>query len=529
MLTTKFLSLAVLAIAFLALAAHRLFVSKRYSNLLGLVAVIAFGASYALFDQTIAIQVTKAKLLNWLDLDQLKKINGSLFWLSVAYFCNALIKHFVYPRRLTLEGDSKVPLLIQYLVTALVYLSAVILIVGLVYGQSITGLITASGAILLVIAYSARAQIDEVFAGLAININAPFEKGDLIQLNDEWGYVREIDWRSITYLDMDNNSVVVPNTKLAASKIRNLDRPRSLTRRVLHIRVEYNVPPRVVIDQCEAAMNECPHIVPHPWQFVCHVDNDEKGMQYRIHFYVRHFDDWWLASDEFMNAVWYRFARNGIRFAQQRKLNFNSADDAARSLPGSAYDDATWRSLVERFNQVPMFEGMTPKDMEELARSAELHIIGPPEKIIRAGSTRSSMFLIASGSADVFEVDENEKETLMATVGESETLGLMALLTGSPQKTTIRAKEECAVWEISSDSLHALFDRKPEIMEAIAASVARWQAEEDDAINAIAMSRQQEKQFIKQHTDRLSNRIAKFFQREVKQEESNGGEEYTNF
>jgi len=274
-------------------------------------------------------------------------------------------------------------------------------------------------------------------------------------------------------------------------------------------------------------MKECPHIVPHPWQFTSYLEADEKGMRYRLHFYIRHFDDWWLASNELMNAVWYRFARNGIRFAQQRKLNFNSADEAERSLPDSAYDDATWRTLVERFNQVPMFEGMTSKDMEELARSAEFHIIGPPERIIKAGSMRSSMFLIASGVADVYQVDENGIETLMATVGESETLGLMALLTGSPQKTTIRAKEECAVWEIGSDSLHALFDRKPDVMEAIAESVARWQAEEEDAINEIEMNRQQEKLFIQQRTTRLSNRIAGFFKREVKQEDS--GEEYTNY
>ncbi|MFQ3243649.1 MAG: small-conductance mechanosensitive channel/CRP-like cAMP-binding protein [Arenicella sp.] len=527
MLTTKFLPLAVLALALLALVLQRLFFSKRYSNVLGLIAAISFGLGFTLFDQIIAPEIMKVEQLAWINLDQLKKVNGALFWLSVAYFCNALVKHFVYPRRLTWEGDSKVPLLMQYLVTVLIYLAATVCIVGLIYGQSITGLITASGAVLLIIAYSARALIDEVFAGIAININAPFEKGDLIQLNDEWGYVKEVDWRSITYLDMDNNNVVVPNTKLAASKIRNLDRPRSLTRRVLHIRVEYNVPPKVVIDQCQAAMKECPHIVPHPWQFTSYLDADEKGLRYRLHFYVRHFDDWWLASDELMNAVWYRFARNGIRFAQQRKLNFTNADDAKRSLPDSAYDDATWRTLVERFNQVPMFEGMTPKDMEELARSAELHIIGPPEKIIESGSTRSSMFLIASGAADVYQVDENGIETLMATVGEFETLGLMALLTGSPQKTTIRAKEECAVWEIGSESLHVLFDRKPEIMEAIAKSVARWQAEEDDAINAIEMNRQQEKLFIQQRTNRLSNRIAGFFKREVKPEDT--GEEYTNY
>lgn len=527
MFTTKFVSLGLLALLFCGLLSHRLFVSNRYTNLLGLVAVITFGSSYAFYDHTVGVIIQSQSALSWVNDASLHRLFGSLFFISIAYFINALIQYFVYPRRLTWEGDSKVPLLMQYLVTVLLYLVAMILVVGFVFDQSITGLMAASGAVVLVIGYSARSMVDEIFAGLAINIKAPFEKGDLIQLNEEWGYVKEIDWRSITYLDMDNNYVVVPNTKLAASKIRNLDRPTSITRRIVYIRVEYNIPPKVVIDECNAAMSECPKIIPHPWNFTAYYDSDEKGMRYRAHFHVKHFDDWWLGSDQFINALWYRFARKGIRFAHQRKLNFMTQEDELRGMPESAFDDANWRALVDRFNQVPIFEGMTQDDTEEIARLAKLRIIGPPEKIIHAGSKRSSMFLIAFGSADVFEVDEFDNETLMATVGESETLGLMSLLTGSPQRTTIRAKEECAVWEISSDSLHALFDRKPEIMESIASSVAIWQTEEEDAIKNIAMNRQQEKLFLQRRTDRLSDRIAGFFQREIKQDES--GEEFTNY
>ena len=504
-----------------------MFVSNRYTNLLGLVAVVALGSSYAFYHQTIGSLIQTVDALAWLKPLGLRKIFGALFFISIAYFINALIQHFVYPRRLTLEGDSKVPLLIQYFVTMLMYLVAVIAIVGVVFDQSIIGLMAASGAVVLVLGYSTRSMLDEIVSGLAINIKAPFEKGDLIQLNDEWGYVKEIDWRSITYLDMDNNYVVIPNTKLAASKVRNLDRPTPVTRRVIYIRVEYNIPPQVVINECDMAMQECPKIIPHPHNFTCYYDSDETGVRYRAHFHVRSFDDWWLGSDQFLNALWYRFARKGIRFAHQRKLNFMNKEDELKMMADSAYNDANWRALVERFDQAPMFEHMASDDIEEIARLATLHIVGPPEKIIRAGSKRSSMFLIASGSADVFEVDEFENETLMATVGESETLGLMSLLTGSPQRTTVRAKEECAVWEISSESLHALFDRKPEVMEAIASSVAVWQTEEEDAIKNITMNRQQEKRFIQQRADRLSNRIARFFQREIKQDES--GEEFTNY
>jgi len=121
------------------------------------------------------------------------------------------------------------------------------------------------------------------------------------------------------------------------------------------------------------------------------------------------------------------------------------------------------------------------------------------------------LYLIAYGTAEVYEVDEHGRETYMTTIGEAENIGLMSLLTGEPQRTTIRAKEELGVWEISCDSLHELFEKKPEIMENIANNVARWQTEEDEAINAIALSRSEAAKALKKRTSKLSDRIVKFF------------------
>ena len=151
--------------------------------------------------------------------------------------------------------------------------------------------------------------------------------------------------------------------------------------------------------------------------------------------------------------------------------------------------------------------------MTELAKGAVLHVVGPPERIIRAGSKRSSMYVIASGVGDVYEVDEQERETWMAEVGEGETIGLMSLLTGVPQRTTVRARTETAVWEISSDNLHALFEQKPEVMDNIAESVTKWRAEEEDVLNQIKLSRQQEQSLLEKRANSLSNRIVRFFDR----------------
>ena len=520
------LLLALLTSAFLVLVYYRLAIGRKYSVHHAALSLVLFAYGYYLLSLPSVQGFIPNGASSWFTLQHVQEVIGALFCLSVAYLINGLIRKYIYPRRLTWEGDSKVPLLIQYIVTFVIYLITVIVIVGVVYKLPITGLITASGAVVLVLGYSARSMIDEIFAGIAMNINAPFEKGDLIQSDDAWYYVKDIDWRSITFQDMDNNYVMVPNTKVAASNIRNLDRPNTMVRRTTYFRAEYNIPPAVVVAEATAAIEECPAIAPHPWNFCSYYDCDEKGMRYKLHFHVHHYDNWYVASDELINAIWYRFARKGIRFAHQRRLNYTSSLSERKVLADSAYDEHQWRVLCERFKQVPMFDGLTREDMEELARSAKLHIIGSPEWIIKAGSERHSMFLLATGAADVYEVDEDGKETLMATMGESETIGLMSLLTGESQKTTVRANQECAVWEIDSESLHALFERKPEVMKSIATSVASWQEAERAALKTIAFNRQNQRKAIDQRSNRLSERIARFFQNQTQSDDSS---EYTNY
>ena len=479
------------------------FTLRKIDILLGIASLVFFGLAFYLIPD---------KTINLFDLSfTTRTVIGVLWWMSVAFFVNAMIKQFVYRRHLTSEGESTIPIILQYLVTSLIYLIAAMIAMRFVMNQSITALATASGAIALILGYSSRTVFEEIFSGLALSATKPFAKGDLIQLNGEWAYVKDISWRSITYMDMDNNYVVVSNTAVAASKIRNLDQPSKMTRRTMYFWVEYNVPPKVVIDECDILMKACPHIISHPWNFTSFYEFDDSGMKYKLHFHIAHYDDWYVASDELINAMWYRFGRKGIRFAHQRHLTYTSRDDEKRGLAGSAYDENSWRDLIAQFNQVPMFEGMTKEDMKDLAKSASMRVLGPPERIIEAGSATTSMYLIAYGTADVYEVDDDGKETYMATTGETETIGLMSLLTGVPQRTTIRAKEELGVWDISSDSLHALFEQKPEVMNNIAKNVVRWQLEEDEAINAIATSRSQTAATLKRRTNRLSDRIAKFF------------------
>ena len=132
---TKLIVLSGLAAFFLLLLLHRLGSGKRYVNFLGLASVVFFGFFFAVFDQEVAPLYVASGLQELVTANQIKQAVGVCFWLGFGYFLNSLIKSFIYTRRLTWQGDSKMPLLMQYVVTVLIYLVVFMIIWALYTGR----------------------------------------------------------------------------------------------------------------------------------------------------------------------------------------------------------------------------------------------------------------------------------------------------------------------------------------------------------------------------------------------------------
>ncbi|MFT4630803.1 MAG: hypothetical protein ACI8PV_001934, partial [Dinoroseobacter sp.] len=130
---TKIAILLLLGILVLVLLVQRIRRRRGVRIPLGISTVLFFGLNYLMVEQTHPISL----YLPILDDTTLEQGFATAFWLAIAYTCNVFIKRFVYLRRLTLEGDPKVPLIIQYLVTVLLYMGALMVIVRSVYDQPI--------------------------------------------------------------------------------------------------------------------------------------------------------------------------------------------------------------------------------------------------------------------------------------------------------------------------------------------------------------------------------------------------------
>ncbi len=93
-------------------------------------------------------------------------------------------------------------------------------------GLEITPLLTALGVTSLAVALALQPTLSNLFAGIHLSVARPIRIGDYVELDDgTQGHVTDIGWRATQIVQLPNNLVVVPNSKLAEMVIKNYSLP----------------------------------------------------------------------------------------------------------------------------------------------------------------------------------------------------------------------------------------------------------------------------------------------------------------
>ncbi|MGB0553693.1 MAG: mechanosensitive ion channel domain-containing protein [Alphaproteobacteria bacterium] len=133
---------------------------------------------------------------------------------------------FVWNNRVQRRSGVPVPKSLSRLAGMAIWITTAIILLAVVYDVPIAGFSTTSGIIIAVIGFALRNLIADVFTRIALGIERPLQIGDWIKFDDEPpGKVVEINWRAARLITMDEVSVVVPNSQLAAAVFRNYSQP----------------------------------------------------------------------------------------------------------------------------------------------------------------------------------------------------------------------------------------------------------------------------------------------------------------
>jgi small-conductance mechanosensitive channel len=213
-------------------------------------------------------------------------------------------------------GNIKGPIEI---LTKIVFIAAGGMIMLDNLGISLTPIITTLGIGSLAVAIALQDTLGNFFAGLYIKADRPVELGHYVRLESgQEGFVDRIGWRSTQIRTLQNNIIVVPNSKLAQTSITNFVLPEERVALQIPIGVSYSSDPQrveeVLLDEVKKAVDEVKGLLDHPEPFVRFIPGfGDFSLNFTLTCQVRRFVDQFLVQHELRKRIFKRLEKEGIQ------------------------------------------------------------------------------------------------------------------------------------------------------------------------------------------------------------------------
>jgi small-conductance mechanosensitive channel len=200
-------------------------------------------------------------------------------------------------------------------------LKGAVIVIGVVIildilGISIAPLITALGVGGLAVALALQDTLANLFAGFHLLIEKSIRVGDFIKLESgHEGYVDDITWRTSRIRTLSNNTVMIPNKKLAQSEVVNYSLPQPEMSISVVLRAgygaDYDRVERVLMEEAQKAVSDLPGLVEGQQPSVA-FNPGESWAEFSLDFTVKRFVDQYAVKDAVRKRVFRRFAQEGI-------------------------------------------------------------------------------------------------------------------------------------------------------------------------------------------------------------------------
>lgn len=388
-------------------------------------------------------------------------------WYLARIFSAFFWDYYLFERRKTL-----VPALLKNVVTVLILIASVLIIVRFIFDQSLSGLLVTSSVMAAILAFALQDFLSGIIAGIALNIEPPFQVGDWVMVGDKEGEVVDINWRATTLRTFEYTYLIVPNSLISKDQIINFYKPVKLHALLLHVGVEYDAPPTRVKDILIACALETQGVVSPPRPICRLTEFGDFSITYELKFWIEDHSIYKDIKADVMARIWYNLRRGGI------KIPFPIRDVFMHegAVKEKARDEMN-RQRVEGFlRRASIFEPLDDMGIKTLALSGHFLHFGKGERIVKQGDVGDSLFLILQGGAGVYiKTSDNGTEITVAHLKAGDFFGERSLLTGEPRSASIVAETDLEVIEIEKANILPVLENNPGIMEELSRRLAERQ------------------------------------------------------
>jgi small-conductance mechanosensitive channel/CRP-like cAMP-binding protein len=353
--------------------------------------------------------------------------------------------------------------LVVDLTAAAIYVGTAVVVLNSVLALPVGGLFATSGVVAIVLGLALQSTLADVFSGIAVGIEAPFQIGERISLGaDIEGRVIETNWRSIRVQTDGEDIAIIPNSVIAKLQIVNRSVPSRHRKVSAKVRCSASVDPERVMQVLDEAALLCPAIMETPASSVALTRLGRSWNHYTITFSV--------AETSLMGgtkSLLLRHARKQLHYAGLLERDPGGlVQPPDRSRPMMLAPREVLGDLV-------LFERLQPMQLEDLASRLTTRLLEPGEILFAEGAADATLYVIASGVLEMTRATGTTTSLTLGRIGAGEYLGEAALLTDSPHMATARARTHGVVYQLRRDAIAALLATNADVAAALEKSVRR--------------------------------------------------------
>jgi small-conductance mechanosensitive channel len=450
----------------------------------GALVVLALSVVYG-FDQALKAYFATQMGMGGSSESILKLIKFAL-WACLALLLVRSLNALIFGLTYRIRRGYEAPSLIRNLFSIIAFVVVFLILFNSYYPNvNLGALFTTSAIFGVIIGLALQDTLGNLFAGISVHADKPFQVGDVITVGQgRTGVVEGITWRAVKLRTFTNHVILLSNSVVAKEAIEVCPR-ENVNARTVYFNTTYADSPARTIHIVREAVREAANVSQRISPIVRIRDLGESAIDWEVKYWLEDYARYNDTDAQLRQLIWYAFRRAGISFAFPTRTLYverpSRADAGAKDSTG----------FIERLSAVDIFAPLSQDEMARLAQASVSHVFAPGEYVIRAGEEGDSMFVVHRGSVSV-QVNDNGTQRSVAVLKEGDFFGEMALFTGEPRTANVVAKEETEVLEIGHQAIKHLFDTNPDLVEALSHIIAERRiglaAKSESAVHAAVES-----------------------------------------
>ncbi len=393
--------------------------------------------------------------------DNFLRIVKIVLWMTLVIAVVRYLNFLIFGAAFRSSAQSEISALLRNVFSIIIYIVAFFVIFNSQYPKvDLAALFTTSTILGIVIGLALQDTLGNLFAGLAMQADQPFQVGDVISISDRgMGVVEGVSWRGVKIRTFQNKLLIISNAVLGKEIIEVAPKD-NLNARIVFFNTLYANSPAKTMQNVREAVRQVENVSQKMRPIVRIRNLGDSGIDWEIKYWLEDYSKFNDTDALVRQRVWYVFQRENLEFAYPTRTIH------VETKPQESAFVETVNQIFEQLSNIPIFAPLSDEETQKLAQASSARVYAPGEAIVHQGRQGNSMFVINRGAVKV-QILEDGQPKIINKLKESDFFGEMSLLTGQPRSATVVAEEETEVLQIRKKALKPIFETNPNLVKSI--------------------------------------------------------------